>query len=175
MTDPAHAATERRFLIPVRRTWKLWIWLLLALLALGALLAIVLVPIRTGVKEEALVLGVSGFFVLLVLVQLLLLPTVKVRRPKANRATTAPARPAPVEALDAPADAPEAPAPPATLARGDVEYRLTPEDFKGRRVLELSIPPKAANPGAVYAKAYVAIDAQHVLRVEDLVATKDLT
>ena len=56
-----------------------------------------------------------------------------------------------------------------------IEYRLTNEDYKAHRVLEMSLPPKSQHRGAVYAKAYVAINDQYVLRVEDLVAERHET
>lgn len=88
----------------------------------------------------------------------------------------------PVEAVEAipaamPYQAPPpepsyAPAAPARRKRGDVEIKVAPEDYKGKRVVEISIPPKSANKGGVYAKAYVPVDDTLVLRVEDLVADR---
>ena len=68
-------------------------------------------------------------------------------------------------AAAAPAYAP----PPATRWVPD-ELVVTAETVQGRRVLEYSRPPKSERPAAVYAKVLIPIDAQLVLRVEDLVA-----
>lgn len=50
------------------------------------------------------------------------------------------------------------------------ELVLTAETWQGRRVLEYSRPPKSGPTAAVYAKCYVPVDGEYVLRVEDLVA-----
>ena len=84
---------------------------------------------------------------------------------------------APLEAIPAAAARYEAPPPAPSAAstrrgRGDVELRVANEDYKGKRVLELSTPPKSDHKGAVYAKAYVPVDDAYVLRIEDLVADR---
>lgn len=178
----ADAVPERRFLIPVRKKWKLWIWPVLALLYVAWVMLVVMLPLNTGVPDQIWVLGGVGLFAFLIFVQLLLLPTVKVRRKKQKRARAAAAA-APTEAEPMMADdsayAPPVealieeeravhPVPPQVAS--DAEFRMTGDEHRGRRVLEVSMPPKTLNPGAVYSKAFVALDEGFVLRVEDLVA-----
>ena len=103
MSEQAAATPERRFLVTVRKPWKLWIWPAIALFYFLWVLLVVLVPIRTGVPESIWVLAGLGLFGLILLIQLLLLPTRKVRVKKAKAAKRAKAQAAeavPVESLD---------------------------------------------------------------------------
>jgi hypothetical protein len=63
-------------------------------------------------------------------------------------------------------------APSAASYSGDLDDELvmTAEQWQGLRVLEYSRPPKSVHAVAVYAKCLVPVDAQYVVRVEDLVA-----
>jgi hypothetical protein len=50
------------------------------------------------------------------------------------------------------------------------EILVTADLWQGLRVLEYSRPPKGEASAAVYAKCFVPVDAQYVLRVEERVA-----
>jgi len=112
-------------------------------------------------------LGVFGLALLLGVLSII---------PSRGRGAAGPRDEQPLEAIPAAASGYEAPPPMASSAshrvRGDVELRVANEDYKGKRVLELSTPPKSVNRGAVYAKAYVPVDEAYVLRIEDLVAER---
>ena len=63
----------------------------------------------------------------------------------------------------------EPPEPPPTVAWDD-EKLATDESQQGLRVLEYSAPAKSRNRGAVYAKTYVPVTKEHVLRIETMAA-----
>lgn len=170
---------QRRFLVGIPRG------LLIAGLAVALLYLVWLVliagryvVIRSGTTPIDPVVwvwvGVAVFGLLLVLGIFALLPARSRGHDDESHLDDAEAIPAaaPYTAAPEPAYATYPPPAPARRARGDVEIKLAPEDYKGKRVVELSIPPKSANKGGVYAKAYVPIDDAYVLRVEDLVADR---
>lgn len=144
------ADEPREYVIRVKRPWKLWILPGLAILYFALILAMAIfrVEIR-NVPMQTLVLGGVAFFALVILIELPLF----VRRR--------------IQAPPAPAPAPGAPLMPMT---GDDEPVTTTETQQGLRVLEYSAPPKSRNRGAVYAKTYVAVTKEYVLRVENLAA-----
>lgn len=146
---------EREFVIPVRRRWLLAILPILAILyfAFVVTLASLNYTIR-GVSMEMLAFGGVGFFVLVILVELPFFFTRRIRDDEAE--------PSPVAA---------APSSAAPGARDD-ELVTTTEQQQGLRVLEYSRPAKSRNRGAVYAKAYVPVTKEYVVRVETLVADR---
>lgn len=174
VSDMGEAPARRRFVITVERPWKLWIIPVLALAYLLWIVVLISTGIETGVEEQMWVYAGLGLFGLLFLIEILLLFT---KREKVKKAKVA-AAPMVAEELEEPAaEDPMASAimsmPAAARQRGpDAEIRATTDDHKGKRVLEVSIPPKSTNKGAVYAKAYVPIDDTFVLRIEDLVAQR---
>ena len=156
----------REFVIPVRRRWKLWILPTLAILyfVLVVLLAIFHLEV-TGISTDALVFLGLGLFVVTILVEF----------PFLMRRRSREAEPAPMGEPMAPAGewqaAPVASAAPVMMAaRGDDEKLVTGEMQQGLRVLEYSAPAKSRHKGAVYAKTYVPVNKEHVLRVENLAA-----
>lgn len=74
------------------------------------------------------------------------------------------------EEAEAPAAADTVPTPVFGERSVPDELVVTAETWQGRRVLEYSRPPKSEHGAAVYAKCTIPVDAQLVLRVEDLVA-----
>ncbi|HWH08303.1 MAG TPA: hypothetical protein VNX21_03820 [Candidatus Thermoplasmatota archaeon] len=147
---------ERPFLIPVKRRWTLLILPVLALVyfAFVVWLGATRTTVR-GVPMDYLVLGGLAFFLLVAVVEL---PFFLRRRPP--KAAPPPER---AEWQDEP------PEPVAAPARDD-ERLTTDETQQGMRVLEYSAPAKSRNRGAVYAKTYVPVTKEHVLRVETLAA-----
>lgn len=145
-------AEPRQFLIPVKRRWTLWI---LPILAALYFVVVVILGVRNqriqGVDLDMLALGGAAFFVLVVLIEL---PFFLKRRPKR-------AKPEP--------ETPFAPAEAAPLADDD-ELLMTSESQQGMRVAEYSRPAKSRHPGAVYAKTYVPVTKDVVVRVETLIA-----
>lgn len=144
---------ERPFLIPVKRRWTLLILPILAFLyfAFVLWLGVTRTTVR-GVSTDVLVLAGLALFLLVAIVEI---PFFLRRRPKAE--------PAP-DWQDEPA---EPLAPP--MLRDD-EKLTTDETQQGLRVLEYSAPAKSRNRGAVYAKTYVPVTKEHVLRVETMAA-----
>lgn len=178
MSDNGSGEAERRFLVGVEKRWKLWIPPLLALLYFALVIAIVVfaVDLRVANQDLYLVLGGVALFAVLAVWELALLVRVRPRRARARKAK-APKRAAavePVESEAAPEEEPTATVRPigGGVRLGDAEYVLTADEHQGRRVLEISLPPKSRHRGAVYSKAYVPIDTQYTLRVEDLVADR---
>jgi hypothetical protein len=55
----------------------------------------------------------------------------------------------------------------------DAEVRATAEQYKGKRVIEVSLPPKSMNKGGIYAKAFIDIEPDMVVRIESLVASRE--
>lgn len=157
---------EKRFLIPVRRRWTLAILPLLAIFYFAAVitLAILRYEIR-GVPTDALVLGGVAFFALVMIIQVPFLFTRRVK-PEAPEDAAAAYPPESLEPAYAPPAAPMAP----PRAAVDDEMLVTAEEKNGLRVLEYSAPAKSHHRGAVYAKAYVPVTKEHVMRVETLAA-----
>lgn len=58
---------------------------------------------------------------------------------------------------------------PAPAASATHEIIVSGEEYKGRKVIEVSMPPKSAHRGGVYTKTYVPVDDALVVRIEDLV------
>lgn len=151
---------ERPFLIDVKRPWTL---LILPILAGIYFLFIFYLGITRsevrGVPTDYLVLGGLAFFIVVALLQL---PFLFRRKGPRSQAAPAPAggdawQPGPTES--------------APLAgSADDERVATSETQQGLRVLEYSVPAKSRNRGSVYAKTYVPVTKEHVLRVETLAA-----
>lgn len=55
---------------------------------------------------------------------------------------------------------------------GDLEALATQDRVEGRDVLEIARPPKNDVDAGVYATTYVEVDHSHVLRLEEIVATR---
>lgn len=167
-------APARRFVINVERPWKLWIIPVLALLYFVWIVLLVTAKVETGVEDVMWVYAGLGLFGFLFFIELLLLLTKKQKVKKVKVAAAVPAErlEEPEPAMD-PMTAAILRTPAASRQRGpDAEIRATSDEYKGKRVLEVSIPPKSSNKGAVYAKAYVPVDDSVVLRIEDLVAQR---
>lgn len=148
---------SRQFVIPVRRRWTLWILPTIAILYFLAVIILVILGERVrGVDTEMLVLAGVGLFVLVFLIEL---PFLLRRRAK-------------IEEDAPPAYEPMMAAAPAEMAERDDEVLVTDESQKGLRVLEYSRPAKTVNKGAVYAKTYVPVTKEFVLRVETLAADR---
>lgn len=153
--------TPRPFVISLRRRWVLAILPILCVLYFVAVLVIVLRDVRTGVSTDLLVLGGVGLFAFTVLFEI----------PFFFRRRRARARPEPEAEPEFQDEPPE----PMARAPTDDEYLKTAESQQGLRVLEYSRPAKSRNRGAVYAKTYVPVTGDHVLRIETLAAdTRDL-
>jgi hypothetical protein len=151
------AAPHRPFVIPLRRRWVLAI--LPALCILYFLVVLVLAVQGTkvkGVTTDQLVLGGAALFLVTFLVEI---PFFLRRRGARDDGPDAPYEP-----LDLQDEPPEA------SVRADDEVALTSESQQGLRVLEYSRPAKSRHKGAVYAKTYVPVTKEHVLRVETLAA-----
>lgn len=162
---------SREFVIRVRRPWTLWILPTIAFLYFLAIVILAVMNRLPGGRDgQLLVLIGVALFALVLLVQL---PFLFTRRPRAQQQDAeeggawAPAEEAPL----APAE-PEMAPPVAPAAGGDDELAMTPETQKGLRVLEYSAPAKSANKGAVYAKTYVPVTKEFVMRVETLAADR---
>lgn len=154
--------TVRPFVIPLRRRWGLLILPVLCLLYFAGVIALAVLELAvTGIPMDLLVLGGAGLFLLTVLVELPFF--LRRRRPRAR--TLADAEPA----YDAPDLQDEPPEPRARLPADD-ELVVTSEQQQGLRVLEYSRPGKSRHRGAVYAKTYVPVTKEFVLRVETLAA-----
>lgn len=149
----------REFVIPVRRRWTLWILPTIAILYFLAVVTLAILRREiNGVPTQWLVLGGVGLFVLVILVEL---PFFVRRRIRAEPEAALPAA-----TPDWQDEAPE----PATRGAWDDERIATAEEQQGLRVLEYSAPAKSRNRGSVYAKTYVPVTKEHVLRVETLAA-----
>ena len=172
-------AEQRRFLVGIPRG-LLVAGLVVALLYLVWLVLIAgrYVVIRSGTQAIDPVVWVwvgAGVFALLLVLGIFALLPARSRPEDEPPAEDVEAIPAAVPAYAPPPEPSYAAYAPPTAGRrkrGDVEIKLAPEDYKGKRVVEVSIPPKSANKGGVYAKAYVPVDDALVLRVEDLVADR---
>lgn len=148
---------EKRFVVPVRRRWTLFILPALALLYFLAIVVLAALNYEVaGVSMEYLVLGGAALFGVVLLVELVLL-----LRRKAK--TEEPVEEVPVEDV----------APVVPLRRDvirDDEYRTTTQSAQGLQVLEYSWPGKSLHRGAVYAKTALPVTKEHVLHVETLAA-----
>lgn len=155
--------SQARFLLPWR-SWALWFIPVIATIAFVWILLVALGQVRTPSVPIATWATVGGvlFGVLLLLLILLMIP----RRDRAAEELAA--------ASEIPAETvvPYAPPPRPTTTKIEAEFVATGEQWKGMRVLEVSLPPKSRNKGGVYAKSYVPITGELVLRVEDLVADR---
>lgn len=161
---------DREYVIHVRRPWALWILPILALLyfAFVVFLAATGQHVR-GVPDEYLVWGGLALFVLVLIVEVPLLMRRRERAPAAE-ASEEPDWTPPETTDEAPAFAPPPAAAPAEAI--DDELVTTSETQKGLQVLEYSRPAKSVNKGSVYAKAYVPVTKEFVLRVETLAADR---
>jgi hypothetical protein len=149
------ADEPREFLIRVERPWKLWILPGIAILYFVLILAMAILRIEfRSVSTDALVYAGAVLFVVVILIELpfFLRRRVRVEEPE----------PSPY--------APESAAAGPLVGAGDHEALATSESQQGLRVLEFSAPPKSQNRGSVYAKTYVPVTKEHVLRVETLAA-----
>lgn len=156
---------SREFVIHVRRRWTLWILPTLAVLYfLGIIILAIMGELPTGRDEEILVLAGVALFALIFLVQI---PFLLRRRARAREVPEEPLAPWSAEEQAAPAPAPIM----APVVRND-ELVITDEMQKGFRVLEYSSPAKSENKGAVYAKTYVPVTKEYVLRVENVAADR---
>lgn len=147
------ADEPREFVIHVEKPWKLWILPFIAILYFALILAMAIfrVEIRNVPTQTLVLIGVA-FFVLVILIEL---PYFMRRRVR----TEEPPAPAPTQGAASPLG-----------AAGDDEHVTTNESQQGLRVLEYSAPAKSRNRGAVYAKTYVPVTKEHVLRIENLAA-----
>lgn len=157
------ADEPREFVIPVERRWTLWILPALAILyfLLVIALAVFRVQVR-GVDTQYLVWGGVALFVIVILIEL---PFFLRRRPPA------PEPEVPLAPLGESSWQDE-PAEPGGAAADD-ERLTTTETQQGLRVIEYNSPAKTRHRGAVYSKTYVPVSKEHVLRVENLSATRD--
>lgn len=147
-------ATSRPFVIPLRRRWVLAILPVICLLYFVVVMFLVMTGRKVGgLTNDQLALGGAALFLLTFLVEIPFFLRRKGPRPEA-----------PDEPLDLQDEPPEAAAP------EDDETLVTTETQQGLRVLEYSRPAKSRHKGAVYAKAYVPVTKEHVLRVETLAA-----
>jgi hypothetical protein len=145
----------REFVIPVQRRWTLWILPTLAILYFLAVLALAVLRVEIrGLPTEYLVLGGVVLFVVIMLIELPFLFRRRIR----------PAEPEPVPESDWQGE----PAEPRMAF--DDEKLVTNETQQGLRVLEYSSPAKSRHRGAVYAKTYVPVAKEWVLRIENLAA-----
>jgi hypothetical protein len=153
----------REFVIHVRRRWTLWILPVLAILYFLMVVALVVTnqKLMKGVTNEMLAYGGVGLFAVVFLVEI---PFFLKRKAKLD----ATLEPADREWQD------EAPEPMSAAPRAalDDEHVLTGETQQGMRVLEYSRPAKTQNKGAVYAKTYVPVTKEFVLRIETLAAER---
>lgn len=150
---------ERPFLIHVKRRWTLLILPILALLYFAFIVYLGVTRSEVqGVPMDRLVWGGVGLFALVVLVEVPFF---------LRRGGEAPT-PAPLPERDWQGE----PAEPAPMMRAlvDDERVTTDETQQGLRVVEYSAPAKSRNRGAVYAKTYVPVTKEFVLRVENLAA-----
>ncbi|MHB8587022.1 MAG: hypothetical protein ACYDDF_14430 [Thermoplasmatota archaeon] len=143
------------------RSWVIWTLPVIATLYFIWVLAVFMQYVRTpSVAFDTWVNGGLALFVIIIVVELLLL----IRRKPAMDAMAETSE----EVAIPPYAAPTAPAPP-----GDAEVRATGEQYKGMKVVEVSLPPKSQNRGGIYAKAFVEVSPEIVLRVESLVAGRE--
>lgn len=147
---------ERPFLIPLRRRWLLLVGPILAILYFIVLIAVVSTgTVVRGVSTDTLVLIGMVLFILVILAEVPFL---------LRRKASAPAPPPDLQD--------EPPEPEAADAAED-ERLVTPEVQHGLVVLEYSAPAKSRTTGALYAKTYVPVSKEHVLRLETLTARAD--
>lgn len=157
---------EKRFLVPVKRRWKLLILPILAILYFAAVLLLAAFGYEVqGVTMEQLVLGGAVFFALVLLIEL---PYVFKRKVRAEPEVVDEPVEEPVETF-APMEDFSEPEPVARPKAND-ELLVTSEVVKDLRVLEYSAPSKSRHSGAVYAKTMVPVTKEHILRVENLAA-----
>ena len=151
--------TDRPFVIPLRRRWVLAILPVICLAYFGVVIALVAGgrSIR-GVSTDLLMLAGAALFLVTFLVEIPFFLRRKGPRPDGPEAPYEP------DYQDEP------PEPYAAPAREDDETVLTAETQQGLRVLEYSRPAKSRHKGAVYAKTYVPVTKEFVLRVETLAA-----
>lgn len=145
----------REFVIPVQRRWTLWILPTLAILYFLVVLALAVLRVEIrGLPTQYLVYGGVAFFLLVMVIQF----------PFFLRRRIRPEEPEPVLENEWQGE----PAEPG-MERDD-EKLVTDETQQGLRVLEYSAPAKSRHRGAVYAKTYVPVAKEWVLRVENLAA-----
>lgn len=153
---------DREFVVGFRRRWPLWTLLVVSILYFAGVIALVATgrQLSRNVPNQWLVWGGAALFAILLIAMLPLLFT---RRPRA---------PEPSEPMPGWQDEPPEPvsAPASRAFDDDDEKVVTGETQQGLKVLEYSRPAKSANKGAVYAKTYVPVTKEHVLRVETLAA-----
>lgn len=187
---PEVSAQDRWFLIRVDHPGRLWVLPILAFLVFLWIVLLATGTVLLPAAEDELSLqewALAGSAVLVVLLawELVLLIGRK-RSVKAGRqAAAAAAEPAEVveavpategfeaEGFEGTEEAvPEVEAEPAP-AQGYAplhEYAVTAEVLQGRRVVEYRRPPKALAAQAVFAKTYIPVSTDLVLRVEEIVA-----
>ena len=146
----------RPFVIPLRRRWVLAILPVVCLFYFAAILYVALRGLKIrGASMDLLVLVGAALFVVTFLVEIPFF--LRRRGPR-------PEEPEPrVDFQDEPLE-------PVSRVREDDEVLVTAEQQQGLRVLEYSRPAKSRHKGAVYAKTYVPVTKEHVLRVETLAA-----
>lgn len=139
-----------RFVLGIRRTWVLWILPVVGLLLVVLIVAMSLrwIPYIFTDDMDAWAVAATAILVFIALIEALLMLR---RRPKRQA-------PEPVEEA------------PASQVASDIELRATSESKEGKRVVEASLPPKSLYAGGIYAKTYVPVSSDVVLRVEDLIA-----
>ncbi len=154
----------RRFLVTVKRPWKLWVFVLgVAVLYLAWVVVVATRTVRTpGVADSDWVLVGLGLFAVLIVFELILLIPRRRRKVAEEKADS--------EEEWAPDSTIYAPPSGGPLDNSWGEVRTTEDELNGKSVLEFSHPPKSANKGAVYAKAFVDVGGGYVLRAEEMVA-----
>lgn len=158
----------RPFVIPLRRRWGLVILPVLCLLYFAGVMVLVVLNMRIdGVSNELLALGGAALFGLTLLIELPFF--LRRRRPRAEPEETMGAVD---EGTAFQGGFQDEPAEPRARVRAPVddEAVLTTESQQGLRVIEYSRPAKSRHKGSVYAKTYVPVTKEHVLRVETLAA-----
>ncbi|HWG91731.1 MAG TPA: hypothetical protein VNZ52_12855 [Candidatus Thermoplasmatota archaeon] len=175
MAEPARPIPARKeYVVRMRRPWLALLLPLVGALYFAYVFALAAGSVPSfGIGLREWVFGGLALFAILTLWAVLLLsrrgpPKPKTPKVKKEKAKAAPApRPASPEVpqtAQAPVAAPVAAAP----QRSD-EILYLDEEYKGKRVLEVSMPPKSLYRGAVYTKTYVQVADDLVVRVEDLV------
>lgn len=157
------AQTDGRYVLGWR-SWTLWFIPVLATLYFVWILLVALGTVKTpSVDLRTWAIAGMVLFGILLLLEILLL----LRRKGPEEAAPV-AEPAADETVIPYAQ----PGVRAGADKLEAEIVATGEQWKGLRVLEVSIPPKSRNKGGVYAKSYVQVAPELVLRVEDLVADR---
>ena len=169
-TAPSEPA-RKEFIVKMKSPWTALAIPIVATLYVGWV--VLLASGKTATPGIPLVQWVYGGLALLVVLLfwgwlLTLRRSPRVKKAKAKKVKAQ----EPVQELQTEDLVPEETAAPVSIPVRNLDrpYELVyaGEEYKGRQVLEISIPPKSANRGAVYTKTYVPVAEDLVVRVEDL-------